>query len=137
MTMATNTSFKVAIIPTGVISLTFGVQLKGTAFTITGAVLVNALVSGTPIRCGRLPVGIELPLSVRFGYSQALTIEHSSKIILLGETEAENVFSQVEGPFAISSSDNFNGIITANNDAIVLNTGELLNFSTTIKEKQV
>tara|TARA_B100000809_G_scaffold266673_1_gene330645 strand:- start:1275 stop:2216 length:942 start_codon:yes stop_codon:yes gene_type:complete len=63
----------------------------------------------------------------------ALTTTTSPQVVLLGGIQANNVFWQVEGAVTISTSGNFNGIIVANNDVIVLNTGTSLNgkaFST-------
>jgi hypothetical protein len=57
----------------------------------------------------------------------ALTTGASPQVILLGGTQPENVFWQVEGAVTISSGANFNGIIVANNGAIVLNTGVVVN----------
>jgi len=55
----------------------------------------------------------------------ALTTGLSPQIVLVGGTEAKNVFWQVEGAVTISSG-NFSGIIVANNGAIVLNAGVIL-----------
>ena len=64
----------------------------------------------------------------------ALTTNSNPQVVLVGGTEATNVFWQVEGAVTISSSGNFNGIIVANNGSIILNTGVVLSggaFSTT------
>jgi hypothetical protein len=56
----------------------------------------------------------------------ALTTNSNPQVVLVGGTRAKNVFWQVEGAVTISGG-NFNGIIVANNDAIVLNAGVILN----------
>jgi hypothetical protein len=48
------------------------------------------------------------------------------QVILVGGTLAENVFWQVEGAVTISTGAHFNGIIIANNAAIVLEPGVIL-----------
>ena len=55
----------------------------------------------------------------------ALTTNSNPQVVLVGGTQANNVFWQVDGAVTISSSGNFNGIIVANG-AIVLNTGVIL-----------
>jgi hypothetical protein len=55
----------------------------------------------------------------------ALTTNVNPQIVLLGGAQASNVFWQVEGAVTISGGD-FNGIIVANNGAIVLNAGVVL-----------
>jgi hypothetical protein len=63
----------------------------------------------------------------------AFTTNANPQVVLLGGANPQNVFWQIEGAATISSSGNFNGIIIANNAAIILNTGVTLNgraFST-------
>jgi hypothetical protein len=57
----------------------------------------------------------------------ALTTGTSPQVVLVGGTQAINVFWQIEGAVTISSGANFNGIMVANNAAFILNTGVLLN----------
>jgi hypothetical protein len=57
----------------------------------------------------------------------ALTTGASPQVVLVGGTQAENVFWQVEGAATISSNSNFSGIIVANNGAIVLDDGVVVN----------
>jgi hypothetical protein len=57
----------------------------------------------------------------------SLTTNSNPQVVLLGGLEAKNIFWQVEGAVTIGNSGNFNGIIVANNAAIILNTGAILN----------
>jgi hypothetical protein len=57
----------------------------------------------------------------------ALTTGSSPQVVLVGGTQAINVFWQIEGAVTISSGSNFNGIIVANNGAFILNTSIALN----------
>jgi len=55
----------------------------------------------------------------------ALTTNSNPQIVLVGGTQANNVFWLVNGAVTISTAGNFNGIIVANG-AIILNTGVTL-----------
>jgi hypothetical protein len=57
----------------------------------------------------------------------ALTTNTNPQVVLVGGTQVNNVFWQVEGAVTIESGASFNGIIVANNGSIVLNTGVTLN----------
>jgi len=57
----------------------------------------------------------------------ALTTGPSPQVVLVGGTQSNNVFWQVEGAVTISSSGSFGGIIVAHNGDIILNTGVTLN----------
>ncbi len=56
----------------------------------------------------------------------ALTTNLNPQVVLVGGTQANNVFWQVDGAVTIGSGSNFNGIIVANG-AIILNNGVILN----------
>ncbi|MFT5647369.1 MAG: hypothetical protein ACI976_002059 [Aureispira sp.] len=57
----------------------------------------------------------------------ALTTADFSQVVLVGGAQADNVFWQVEGAATISHNSNFKGIIVANNGAISLDDGVVLN----------
>jgi hypothetical protein len=57
----------------------------------------------------------------------ALTTNSNPQVVLVGGALAKNVFWQVEGAVTLGSSGNFKGIIVANNTAIVINDGVVLN----------
>jgi hypothetical protein len=62
----------------------------------------------------------------------ALTTNTNPQVVLVGGTQSKNVFWQVEGAVTINGG-NFNGMIVANNGAIILNSGVVLSggaFST-------
>ena len=56
----------------------------------------------------------------------ALNTSIAPKVVLVGGTEPENVFWQVEGAVTLGNTANFKGIIVSNNGAIVLNTGVVI-----------
>jgi hypothetical protein len=93
--------------------LTPNLYIMNAAATLTDTIFLNALGNDNSIFVIRI--------------MGALTTGASPQVVLIGGTQPENVFWQVEGAVTISSNGNFSGVIVANNGAIVLNTGVVLN----------